>query len=46
MLSGIRHLALLIVLLIVIAIFGTKKLRGLGGDLGGVQQLQKSHARR
>ncbi|MEN9464251.1 MAG: Sec-independent protein translocase protein TatA [Pseudomonadota bacterium] len=35
MLSGISIWQLLIVLLIVIMIFGTKKLRGLGGDLGG-----------
>ena len=35
MLSGISIWQLLIVLLIVIMIFGTKKLRGMGGDLGG-----------
>lgn len=35
MLSGISIWQLLIVLAIVVMIFGTKKLRGLGGDLGG-----------
>lgn len=35
MLSGISIWQLLIILAIVIVIFGTKKLRGLGGDLGG-----------
>lgn len=35
MLSGISIWQLLIVLAIVIMIFGTKKLRSLGGDLGG-----------
>jgi len=33
-LGGISIWQLLIVLVIVIAIFGTKKLRGMGGDLG------------
>lgn len=33
--SGISLWQLLIVLLIVVLIFGTKKLRTLGGDLGG-----------
>jgi len=32
---GISPAQLLIVLAIVILIFGTKKLRGMGGDLGG-----------
>lgn len=35
MLSGISIWQLLIILAIVIMIFGTKKLRNLGGDLGG-----------
>lgn len=35
MLSGISWPQLLIVLVIVLAIFGTKKLRNLGSDLGG-----------
>jgi len=35
MLSNIGPIQLLIVLLIVLAIFGTKKLRSLGSDLGG-----------
>ncbi|ASP37608.1 twin-arginine translocase subunit TatA [Bacterioplanes sanyensis] len=35
MLGGISIWQLLIVLAIVIMIFGTKKLRSLGGDLGG-----------
>lgn len=35
MLSGISIWQLLIVLLIVVMIFGTKKLRNMGGDLGG-----------
>ena len=35
MLGGISIWQLLIVLAIVIMIFGTKKLRNLGGDLGG-----------
>lgn len=35
MLSNIGPVQLLIVLLIVLAIFGTKKLRSLGSDLGG-----------
>ena len=34
MLSNIGPVQLLIILLIVIAIFGTKKLRTMGGDLG------------
>jgi sec-independent protein translocase protein TatA len=34
MLSGISWPQLLIVLVIVLAIFGTKKIRNLGGDLG------------
>ena len=34
-LSGISLWQLLIVLLIVVMIFGTKKLKTLGGDLGG-----------
>lgn len=33
-LGGISIWQLLIILVIVIAIFGTKKLRGMGGDLG------------
>lgn len=35
MLGGISIWQLLIILLIVIMIFGTKKLRNMGGDLGG-----------
>ena len=35
MLGGISIWQLLIVLAIIIMIFGTKKLRSLGGDLGG-----------
>ncbi|MGI9277615.1 MAG: Sec-independent protein translocase subunit TatA [Endozoicomonas sp.] len=34
-LGGISIWQLLIVLLIVVMLFGTKKLKGLGGDLGG-----------
>ncbi|MRI32122.1 twin-arginine translocase subunit TatA [Endozoicomonas sp. OPT23] len=33
--GGISIWQLLIVLLIIVMLFGTKKLRGLGGDLGG-----------
>lgn len=36
MLSGISIYQLGIILMIVILIFGTKKLRNLGGDLGGI----------
>ena len=32
---GISPMQILIILLIVILIFGTKKLRNMGGDLGG-----------
>lgn len=35
MLSGISIWQLLIVLVIIMLIFGTKKLRNMGGDLGG-----------
>lgn len=35
MLSGISIWQLLILLAIVVMVFGTKRLRGLGGDLGG-----------
>lgn len=35
MFSGISLWQLLIVLAIVVLLFGTKKLRGMGGDLGG-----------
>lgn len=35
MIGGISIWQLLIVLVIVALIFGTKKLRGIGGDLGG-----------
>ena len=35
MLSGIGIWQLLIVLAIVLLLFGTKRLKGLGGDLGG-----------
>jgi len=35
MLAGISIWQLLIILIIVVAIFGTKKLRGTGKDLGG-----------
>ena len=34
-LSGINIGSLLLILLIVLLLFGTKKLRGMGGDLGG-----------
>jgi len=34
-LGGISPIQLIIILVIVLLIFGTKKLRGLGGDLGG-----------
>lgn len=33
-LSGISPLSLLLILLIVVALFGTKKLSSMGGDLG------------
>ena len=33
-LNGISPLSLLLILMIVIALFGTKKLKSLGGDLG------------
>ena len=33
--GGISIWQLLIILLIVVVLFGTKRLRGLGGDLGG-----------
>ena len=33
--GGISIWQLLIILLIVVLLFGTKKLRGIGGDLGG-----------
>lgn len=42
MLSGISIWQLLIVLAIVIMIFGTKKLRSMGGDLGGAVKGFKS----
>ena len=35
MLSGISIPSLLIILLIVVLLFGTKKLRNIGSDLGG-----------
>lgn len=35
MLSGISIWQLLIILVIIMLIFGTKKLRNMGGDLGG-----------
>jgi sec-independent protein translocase protein TatA len=35
MLSGISPLSLLLILLIVVLLFGTKKLRNIGSDLGG-----------
>ncbi len=35
MLSGIGIWQLLIILVIVLLLFGTKRLKGLGGDLGG-----------
>ncbi len=35
MLSGIGPGSLLLILLIVVVLFGTKKLRNIGGDLGG-----------
>ncbi|WP_086929784.1 twin-arginine translocase TatA/TatE family subunit [Agarilytica rhodophyticola] len=34
-LGGISPWSLLLILVIVLLLFGTKKLRGLGGDLGG-----------
>lgn len=42
MLGGISIWQLLIVLAIVIMIFGTKKLRNMGGDLGGAVKGFKS----
>ena len=33
--GGISPVQLIIILIIVLLIFGTKKLKGLGGDLGG-----------
>ena len=40
---GISPWQLLIVLLIIVLIFGTKKLRNIGGDLGGaVKNFKKS----
>lgn len=33
-LSGISPLSLLLILLIIIALFGTSKLKNIGGDLG------------
>lgn len=42
MLSGISIWQLLIVLVIIIMIFGTKKLRNLGGDLGSAIKNFKS----
>ena len=43
MLGGISVWQLLIILAIVIMIFGTKKLRSLGGDLGGaIKSFKKS----
>ncbi len=35
MFAGVSIWQLLIILLIILAIFGTKKLRNIGGDLGG-----------
>ena len=35
MLGNVGWAQLLIVLVIIILLFGTKKLRGIGGDLGG-----------
>ena len=40
-LGGIGVWQLLIILLIVFMLFGTKKLRNLGSDLGGRSRLQK-----
>lgn len=40
--GGISVWQLLIVLAIVVLIFGTKKLRGMGGDLGGAIKSFKS----
>ena len=41
--GGINLWQLLIVLLIVVLLFGTKKLRGMGGDLGsGVKGFKKA----
>jgi sec-independent protein translocase protein TatA len=45
MLSGISWPQLLIVLVIVLAIFGTKKIRNLGTDLGSVVKGFRSHER-
>ena len=36
----------MIVLVIVLVVFGTKKLRNIGSDLGGAERVQGSHARR
>lgn len=41
-LGGISIWQLLIILAIVVLIFGTKKLRGMGGDLGGAIKNFKS----
>lgn len=35
MLSGVSPLSIIIILVIVVLLFGTKKLRNLGSDLGG-----------
>ena len=35
MFSGISITSLIIILLVVVLIFGTKKLRNMGGDVGG-----------
>ncbi len=47
MLGGISLWQLAILLVIVVLLFGTKKLRNLGGDLGGaVKGFKKSDERR
>ena len=42
MLGGISIWQLLIVLAIIIMIFGTKKLKNIGGDLGGARKRYKN----
>lgn len=44
-LGGISIWQLLIVLLIVAMLFGTKRLKGLGSDLGSYQGLQEERQR-
>ena len=42
-LNGISPLSLLLILMIIIALFGTKKLKSLGGDLGqAIKQFRRA----